>query len=125
MQNIFGLTSPKSHWNKKYSTLIINFSHTFHFNKITARGTFWERKTSKISNCFRTLSKFFQTSSKIFSAGLPKLHSASPEGFSGVIFSQTLSQHTCEACGQPLPAKKTPYCSRRNSNFNTTNQTPN
>ena len=43
----------------------------------------------------------------------------------GVSFPQKggVSQHTYEACGQPVPAKKSPWCSGRNSNSNTSNQT--
>ena len=36
-----------------------------------------------------------------------------------------VSQHICEACGQPLPDRKTPHCSWKNSNFKTNNETPN
>ena len=34
-----------------------------------------------------------------------------------------LSQHNCEACGQPLLAKKTPYCSGKTQTLHTFNQT--
>ena len=43
--------------------------------------------------------------------------------FSTRLHTWRLSQHTCEACDQPLPAKKTSLCSGRNSNYHTTKQT--
>ena len=36
-----------------------------------------------------------------------------------------VSQHICEACGQPLPQRKAPECSGKNLNSNVTNQTLN
>ena len=36
----------------------------------------------------------------------------------------TVSQHTCEACGQPLPAQKSPQCSGKTQTLHTFNQTP-
>ena len=108
-------------WETPHTTII----HNTFYSEGEPKRVFWKYSSNEIFDSNEPSQVSFASSSFCTPPTPPRQNRKLSMGISFPQKKGGMSQHTCEARSQPLPAKKTPYCSGKNSNLNTFNQTPN